>query len=70
MPTIPGITHRDAIRAFSKLGFQVKRQSGRITMTHGKCILVIPRRNPINAVAMGGLAKVAGLTPDEFRKLL
>jgi len=39
-------------------------------MSNGKTRLVIPRHNPINAITMGGIAKVAGVTPDEFRKLL
>lgn len=39
-------------------------------MTNGKKKLVIPRNNPINAITMGGLVVDAGLTIDEFRKLL
>jgi predicted RNA binding protein YcfA (HicA-like mRNA interferase family) len=70
MPKLPGISQQDAVRVFTKLGFQVKRQSGHIIMSDGKCILVIPRHNPINAITMGGLAKSAGLSPEEFRKLL
>jgi hypothetical protein len=31
---------------------------------------VIPRHNPINAITMGGIAKSAGLTPEQFRELL
>jgi len=32
--------------------------------------LTILMRNPINAFTMGGIAKDAGLTPDQFRQLL
>ena len=39
-------------------------------MSNGKTRLVIPRHNPINAITMGGIAKTAGLTPDDFRRLL
>ncbi len=70
MPKIPGVSQRDAVRAFEKLGYWVARQSGHIVMSNGKTRLVIPRHNPINAMTMGGIAKVAGLSPDEFRKLL
>jgi len=70
MPRIPGIGQRDAVRVFEKLGYRVARQSGHIVMSNGKTRLIIPRHNPINAITMGGIAKVAGLTPDEFRKLL
>lgn len=31
---------------------------------------MIPRHNPINAITMGGIAKTAGLTPEQFRELL
>ncbi len=70
MPKLPGISQRDAIRVFEKLGFRVARQSGHIVMTNGSQRLIIPRHNPINALTMGAIAKDAGLSPDEFRKLL
>jgi predicted RNA binding protein YcfA (HicA-like mRNA interferase family) len=70
VPKIPGINQRDAIRVFEKLGFRIARQSGHIVMTNGVKRLVIPRHNPINSITMGAIAKSAGLTPDEFRRLL
>ena len=70
MPKLQGISQRDAVRVFGKLGYQVARQSGHIVMTNGKVRLVIPRHNPINAMTMGGIAKAAGLTPEQFRELL
>jgi hypothetical protein len=39
-------------------------------MTDGTRILTIPRHNPINALTMGGIARDAGLTPEQFRDLL
>ena len=70
MPGIPGVNQRDAVRVFEKLGYKIARQSGHIVMSNGKTRLVIPRHNPINAITMGGIAKAAGLSPEEFRKLL
>lgn len=70
MPKIPGISQREAVRVFEKLGYRIARQSGHIIMTNGKARLVIPRHQTINAITMGGIAKAAGLTPEEFRKLL
>jgi len=70
MPKIPGIHQRDAVRVFRKRGFKVARESGHIVMSNGKVRLTIPRHNPINAITMGNIAKDAGLTPDDFRKLL
>jgi len=32
--------------------------------------LTIPRHNPINAITMGNIAKDAGLSPEQFKKLL
>ncbi|MGA9777679.1 MAG: type II toxin-antitoxin system HicA family toxin [Limisphaerales bacterium] len=70
MPKIPGISQRDAVRIFEKLGYRIARQSGHIVITNGKQRLIIHRHDPINAITMGSIAKSAGLTPDEFRKLL
>jgi hypothetical protein len=39
-------------------------------MSNGKIRLVIPRSSPLNAFTMGGIAKTAGLTPEQFRALL
>jgi len=39
-------------------------------MTDGDRILTIPRHNPVNAFTMGGIVKDAGLSVEEFRKLL
>ena len=70
MPKLPGISQRDAVRVFEKLGYRIARQSGHIVMSNGKGRLVIPRHNPINPLTMGSIAKDAGLTPDQFRALL
>jgi len=39
-------------------------------MSNGERILTLPRHNPINALTMGGIVKDAGLTADQFLKLL
>jgi len=39
-------------------------------MTNGERIIVIPRANPIDAFTMGGIIKDAGMTVEEFKKLL
>ena len=63
MPKLPGISQRDAIRVFEKLGFRVARQIGHVVMTNGKKRLIIPRHNPINALTMGGGGIDAGTVP-------
>ena len=70
MPRIPGINHLDAIRALEKAGFRIARQGEHVVLTDGQRILTIPRHNPINAFTMGGIARDAGLTPEQFRDLL
>ena len=70
MPELAGINHLAAIRAFEKVGFHVRRQDKHVVMTDGTRILTIPRHNPVNAVTMGTIVRDAGLTNEEFRKLL
>ena len=70
MPKIPGVNHQDAVRALEKAGFRVIRQGKHIVITDGVRILTIPRHNPVNAYTMGGIVRDAGLTVEEFRKLL
>ena len=70
MPKLPGVPHQNAIRGFEKAGFRVLRQGKHVVMTDGTRILTIPRANPINAYTMGGIVRDAGLTIEEFRKLL
>lgn len=70
MPKLSGINHLRAINALEKAGFQVIRQGKHITMANGKRIVVIPRANPVNAYTMAGIVNDAGLTIEEFKKLL
>ena len=70
MPKLPGINHLDAVRALEKAGFGVVRQGKHVVMTDGVRILTIPRHNPVNALTMGGIVRDAGLTVENFRKLL
>lgn len=70
MPKLPGVNHKDAVRALQKAGFRVARQGKHIVMTAGVPTLTVPRSNPINAFTMGRIAIDAGLTIDAFRDLL
>jgi len=70
MPTFPGVNHLDAVRALQKAGFWIHRQGKHIIMTNGSETIVIPRHNPINPFTMGGIVREAGLTNDQFRRLL
>ena len=70
MPKIPGVNHLDAVRALEKAGFRIIRQGKHVVMTDGTRILTIPRHNPVNSFTMGGIVRDAGLTAEEFKKLL
>jgi predicted RNA binding protein YcfA (HicA-like mRNA interferase family) len=70
MPKIPGINHLEAVRALEKAGFRIIRQGKHIVMSNGSRIVTIPRHNPVNAITMGGIVRDAGLTLEEFKKLL
>ncbi|HQN10276.1 MAG TPA: type II toxin-antitoxin system HicA family toxin [Thermoanaerobaculia bacterium] len=70
MTSIPGVNPSAAVRALERAGFRVLRQGRHIVMTDGSRILTIPRHNPVNSHTMGGIVRDAGLTAEEFRKLL
>lgn len=70
MVKIPGVNHLDVVRALEKAGYSVLRQSKHIVMSNGHAVITIPRHNPVNAITLGAIARSAGLTPEEFRKLL
>jgi predicted RNA binding protein YcfA (HicA-like mRNA interferase family) len=71
MPKLPGVNHLDAIRALERAGFQVVRPGSKhAVMSNGVRFVTIPRHNPVNAFTMAGIVRDAGLTIDEFKKLL
>ena len=70
MPKLPGVHHLQAVRVLEKCGFVVKRQGKHIVMTNSKAVLIIPRNDPINAFTMASIVEAAGLTIDEFKRLL
>lgn len=46
------------------------RQGKHIVMSNGQRIVTIPRHDPVNAFTMGGIARDAGLSVEQFRELL
>jgi len=69
VPSVPGVSHRRAIRALEKAGSRVIREGKHVVMSDGVRFLTVPRRDPVNAYTTGGIVH-AGLTVEEFRKLL
>jgi hypothetical protein len=70
MPSLQGVNHQRAVKAFKKRGFRVTREGKHITLTNGNRIITIPRANPVNAFTMAGIVIDAGLTIEEFKELL
>jgi predicted RNA binding protein YcfA (HicA-like mRNA interferase family) len=70
MPKLPGVNHKQAVRALQKAGFRVLREGKHVVMTDGVRIITVPRANPINAYTMGGIIRDAGLTVEAFKELL
>jgi len=70
LPKIPGVNHLDAVRALEKAGFRIVRQGKHVVMSNGQRIVTVPRHNPVNAFTMGGIARDAGLSVEQFRALL
>jgi predicted RNA binding protein YcfA (HicA-like mRNA interferase family) len=70
VPSLPGVNYLDAVRALERAGFRIARQGKHIIMTNGTRIVAIPRHNPVNALTMGGIVRDAGLSIEEFRRLL
>jgi predicted RNA binding protein YcfA (HicA-like mRNA interferase family) len=70
VPKIPDVNHLAAVRALEKAGFRIVRQGKHIVMSDGIRILTIPRHNPVNAFTMGGIARDAGLSVEQFKRLV
>ncbi|MBF0555102.1 MAG: type II toxin-antitoxin system HicA family toxin [Nitrospirae bacterium] len=70
MPKLPGVNHQRAVNAFQNAGFRIAREGKHITMTNGERIITIPRANPVDAFTMAGIVRDAGLTIEEFKRLL
>jgi predicted RNA binding protein YcfA (HicA-like mRNA interferase family) len=67
---LPGVNHLQAVRALENASFRILHQGKHIVMSDGVCKVTIPRHDPVHAVTMAGIVKDAGLTIDEFRRLL
>ncbi len=65
------VSGKQMVKVFRKIGFQVDRQRGsHIVMSKGDVILVIPNHATVAKGTERELIKDAGLTVEEFNKLL
>ena len=59
-----------AINVFQKIGFWVVSGSKHAGMTNGSRKIIIPRHKSLNPYTLKSIIRDAGLTDDEFKKLL
>jgi len=65
------VSSQRAVKAFKKVGFWVSRNGGKhIGMTDGVRKIVIPRHKRLNPYTLAGIIRDAGLTGENFKKLL
>jgi predicted RNA binding protein YcfA (HicA-like mRNA interferase family) len=73
MPALPVLSGRKAVRAFEKLGWQIARQRGShiIMVREGENVtLSIPDHKEVAKGTLRSLIRAAGITVDEFVRLL
>ncbi len=73
MSRLPIISGLEAVRAFNKDGWLMVRRTGShmiMTKPHTKATLSIPRHKELDRGTLRKLIKHAGLSVDEFNKLL
>jgi predicted RNA binding protein YcfA (HicA-like mRNA interferase family) len=73
MAQVPSIHWRDAVRAFGKAGWQHDRTRGShhvMIRPQQPGLLSVPMHNPVKRGTLAKLIRQAGLTVEEFVKLL
>lgn len=70
---LPVISSRECVSALQRAGFTIQRQNGsHIVMRHDDpyALAVVPDHRPIKPGTLRNIIRQAGLTVDEFVKLL
>jgi len=73
VPPLPVISGKEAIAAFEKIGYKIARQKGsHITLIKPGTIhiLTVPDHKELDRGLLKGLINKAGITVDDFLKLL
>jgi len=66
------VSSKRAVTAFEKVDFWIAKTFGKkhIGMTNGTRKITIPRTTRINPYTLKGIIRDAGITDEEFKKLL
>jgi predicted RNA binding protein YcfA (HicA-like mRNA interferase family) len=73
MSKLPDVSSRECVKALEKIGFYVDRQKGSHIILYRDdpyAKTVVPKRKSISKGTLRSILKDAGLTVDEFIKLL
>jgi predicted RNA binding protein YcfA (HicA-like mRNA interferase family) len=73
MSKLPVVSGRELVRVLQKLGFQFDRQKGSHMMLFREnppTTLSIPEHRELDRGTLRALLRQAGVTPDEFQRLL
>lgn len=74
MPKLPVVSGIEAVKAFSRIGYEIDHQTGSHIIlrqrNHPYRRLTIPNHREIAKGTLRGLIKQAGLTVEEFTELL
>jgi predicted RNA binding protein YcfA (HicA-like mRNA interferase family) len=64
------ISSERAVRAFEKAGFSIVTRGKHIGMSDGVHRITIPEHKRLNPYTLKAIIKDAGLSEDEFKKLI
>ena len=71
MSKLPLLSWREVVKALTKDGFQVTRQRGsHLILVKGERIVPVPKHEQIKKGLLMAIIEEAGLTKEEFQKLL
>ena len=73
MSTLPGISGQDCVKALGKAGFYLKRQEGSHMVLRRDdpfAQVVVPDHKELDRGTLRAIIRQAGLSVDEFTKLL
>ena len=65
------VSSKRAVKAFSKADFYIIKSGGKhVGMSDGKRKIIIPRHPRLNPYTLKSIIRDAGLTDEEFKRLL
>jgi len=64
------ISAERAVRAFSKAGFRIVTRGKHLGMSDGSHRITLPEHKRLNPYTLRAIIKDAGLTDEEFKKLI